>query len=64
LVAGDEQQMERHLNAVRNDADLRRSLVENGLAAIRSRHSCAHRAEQLLAILATYGAGAPMEMSA
>jgi spore maturation protein CgeB len=56
--------MERHLNAVRNDPDLRRSLVENGLAAIRSRHSCAHRAEQLLAILATYGAGAPMEMSA
>ena len=64
LVAGDERQMERHLNAVRHDPDLRRSLIENGLAAIRGRHSCAHRAEQLLAILATYGAGAPMEMSA
>jgi spore maturation protein CgeB len=56
--------MERHLKAVCNDADLRRSLAENGLNAIRSRHSCSHRAEQLLAILATHRAGAPMEMSA
>jgi spore maturation protein CgeB len=64
LVAEDEAQMERHLNAVRNDPDLRRSLVENGLNAIRSRHSCAHRTDQLLAILATHGAAAPMEMSA
>jgi spore maturation protein CgeB len=64
LVARNEAEMERHLKAVCNDADLRRSLVENGLSAIRSRHSCTHRAEQLLAILATHGAGAPMEMSA
>jgi spore maturation protein CgeB len=64
LVARDEAEMERHLKAVSNDADLRRSLVENGLSAIRSRHSCAHRVDQLLAILATHGAGAPMEMSA
>jgi len=64
LVARDEAEMERHLKAVSNDADLRRSLAENGLSAIRSRHSCAHRVDQLLAILATHGAGAPMEMSA
>ena len=64
LVARDESQMERHLTAVAHDPDLRRSLVENGLSAIRSRHSCAHRAEQLLAILKDYGADAPMEMSA
>ncbi len=64
LVAQDEAEMERHFKAVRSDADLRRSLIENGLNAIRSRHSCAHRAEQLLAILATHGVGAPMEMSA
>ncbi|MEE1655327.1 glycosyltransferase [Microvirga sp. CF3062] len=64
LVARDEAEMERHLTAVRNDAELHRSLVENGLNAIRGRHSCSHRAEQLLAILATHGAGAPMEMSA
>jgi spore maturation protein CgeB len=64
LVARDESEMERHLNAIQHDPDLRRSLVESGLAAIRDRHSCAHRAEQLLAILETYGTTAPMEMSA
>lgn len=64
LVARDEGEMRRHLTAIRQDADLRRSLVANGLAAIRSRHSCTHRAEQLLTILETYGAAVPMEMSA
>jgi len=63
LVARDESEMERHLAVIRRDPDLRRSLVENGLAAIRDRHSCAHRAEQLLTILETYGAAAPMEMT-
>jgi spore maturation protein CgeB len=64
LVAQDEGQMERHLKAIRHDPDLRRSLVENGLAAIRNGHSCAHRVDQLLAILATHGVVAPMEMTA
>jgi spore maturation protein CgeB len=64
LVAQDEAQMERHLDAIRHDPDLRKSLVENGLATIRSRHSCAHRVDQLLAILATHGVKAPTEMSA
>jgi len=64
LVAQDEGQMERHMTAILNDSDLRRSLVENGLEAIRSRHSCSHRADQLLAILASHGAPVPMEMSA
>ena len=64
LVAENEDQMERHLNAIRHDADLRRALVENGLAAIRSRHSCAHRVDQLLAILAMHGAATTMEMLA
>jgi spore maturation protein CgeB len=64
LVAQDEAQMERHMKAVINDLDLRRSLVENGLGAIRNRHSCAHRADQLLAILANHGTSTPMEISA
>jgi spore maturation protein CgeB len=64
LVAQDEAQMERHLIAVRNDPELREALVKNGLAAIRSRHSCSHRVDQLLAILATHGTAAPMEMTA
>jgi spore maturation protein CgeB len=64
LVARNEGQMERHLAAIRSDPDLRRSLVDNGLSAIRSRHSCAHRVDQLLDILATHGAAVPMEMPA
>jgi len=64
LVARTESEMERHLRALRDDADLRRSLVANGLAAIRSRHSCAHRADELLTTLAKLGAAAPMEMTA
>lgn len=64
LVARDGDEMERHLKAIRDDAGLRQSLVENGLAAIRSRHSCAHRADELLAILTRLDAIAPLEMSA
>jgi spore maturation protein CgeB len=64
LVAETEADMERHLRALKSDPDLRRSLAENGLAAIRSRHSCAHRAEQLLAILDRLGASAPAEIPA
>jgi spore maturation protein CgeB len=65
LVARDEAEMERHLVALKGDPDLRRALVANGLSAIRSRHTCAHRVDQLLAILTTLGApSAPLEMSA
>ena len=64
LVARDGAEMERHLRTLANDPDLRRSLVRNGLSAIRSRHSCAHRVNQLLAILKTLGVDAPEEMSA
>jgi spore maturation protein CgeB len=56
--------MERHMKAVLNDPNLRSALIENGLKAIRSRHSCAHRADQLLAILANHGASTPMEIPA
>lgn len=52
LVARDGAEMARHLRAVRDDADLRASLVAHGLETIRARHSCAHRADQLLAIAA------------
>ena len=64
LVARDEAQMEHHLRALSQDAGLRRALVENGLAAIRSRHSCAHRVDQLLAILRSLGAAASLELTA
>jgi spore maturation protein CgeB len=64
LVVQDEAQMERHLIALKNDPELRAALVTNGLTAIRSRHSCSHRVDQLLAILAAHGAPASMEMTA
>jgi spore maturation protein CgeB len=60
LVARDEAEMERHLRAVQNDPDLRRGLVESGLATIHGRHSCAHRVDQLLAILTRFGTGTPV----
>ncbi len=61
LFARDGAEMTRHLTALKNDPDLRRTLVANGLEAVRSRHSCAHRADQLLAILATLGVSTPLE---
>lgn len=52
LVARDGAEMTRHLRALASDPELRRSLAEHGLATIRARHSCAHRAEELLGIVA------------
>lgn len=51
LVARTEAEMTRHLAALREDAGLRAALAASGLAAIRARHSCTHRARELLAII-------------
>jgi spore maturation protein CgeB len=51
LVAGDPSQMRTHLAALCADDDLRRSLIEHGLATIRRRHTCAHRVDELMAIV-------------
>ncbi|MFC7734672.1 glycosyltransferase [Roseomonas sp. GCM10028921] len=56
LTARDEAEMVRHMAALRDDPALRQALVESGLEAIRARHSCAHRAEELLGILDRLGA--------
>jgi spore maturation protein CgeB len=64
LVAYDRLEMEHHLRAIREDAGLRRDLVASGLATVRARHSCAHRADELVAILARLDAIAPLELSA
>ncbi|WP_129790740.1 glycosyltransferase [Sphingosinicella sp. CPCC 101087] len=50
LVAPDGAAMTRHLRALAADADLRRSLAAHGLETIRARHSCAHRAAELVSI--------------
>jgi spore maturation protein CgeB len=52
LVALDGPEMTRHLASLREDEALRAELATNGLAAIRARHTCGHRAEELLAIAA------------
>ncbi|WP_374944992.1 glycosyltransferase [Sphingomonas sp.] len=39
------------LRDVREDRDLRAALVASGLETIRTRHTCSHRADELLAIL-------------
>ena len=53
LVARDGAEMTRHLTALGNDPALRASLAAHGLETIRARHTCDHRAEELLAIAAT-----------
>jgi spore maturation protein CgeB len=50
LFARDGAEMASHLHAVLSDPELARSLARCGLDTIRSRHSCAHRVDELLAI--------------
>jgi spore maturation protein CgeB len=50
LVAAHGGQVTKALRTVAHDADLRASLIASGLNTIRARHTCRHRAEQLLAI--------------
>jgi spore maturation protein CgeB len=53
LLASDGAAMEKHLRALKDDAELRRELAANGLDTIRARHTCAHRAKELLSIVAS-----------
>jgi len=50
LVARDGAEMEKHLRAVLCDPGLAGDLIAHGIRTIRSRHTCAHRVEELLAI--------------
>ena len=52
LTARDGAEMTQRLHAVANDPDLRAALAERGLETIRARHTCAHRVDELLAIVA------------
>ena len=51
LVARDGREMREQLRAVLNAPSLADALVRNGLHTIRSRHTCAHRVQELLAIV-------------
>ncbi|HEY0053546.1 MAG TPA: glycosyltransferase, partial [Caulobacteraceae bacterium] len=58
LVAEDGAAMFRQMCRLRDDADLRAALVASGLETIRARHTCAHRVDELLAIVARLNTGA------
>ena len=47
-MSRDGAEMTRQLRALSCDAGLRASLVRSGLERIAERHTCAHRAEELL----------------
>lgn len=53
LVAQDGDAMTRHLTDLKNDPALRRAVVASGLETILARHTCAHRVDELLAIVAS-----------
>ncbi|PCD03499.1 glycosyltransferase [Sphingomonas spermidinifaciens] len=53
LFAADGVEMARHLKALAADPAMRAEFAAHGLATIRARHSCDHRADELLAIAAT-----------
>ncbi len=50
LMAPDGPGMQARLRDVLRDAALARSLISNGLETIRSRHTCAHRVDELMSI--------------
>jgi spore maturation protein CgeB len=52
LVARDGAEMTGHLLALKRDPGLRAHLVRSGLETILSHHTCAHRADELLAVAA------------
>jgi len=52
LFARNAEAMTRAMRAIRDDPELRASLARSGLETIRARHTCAHRAAELLGIVA------------
>jgi spore maturation protein CgeB len=50
LLARDGKEMEQHLKDILNNPELARELAASGLETIRTRHTCAHRVNELLAI--------------
>jgi spore maturation protein CgeB len=59
LAAQDGEAMRRRLRDLRDDPDLRASLARHGLETILARHTCGHRAEALIRILAALDSGSP-----
>jgi spore maturation protein CgeB len=55
LVAHNGSEMQQHLRALREDPPLGAELAAHGLQTIQSRHTCAHRVSELLAICEDLG---------
>lgn len=53
LMAGNGDEMQRHLKSVLEDLPFAAELARNGLETIRKRHTCTHRVNELLAIYET-----------
>ena len=64
LVAKDGAAMTAHLRALAAEPALRAELAAHGLATIRARHTCAHRAAELLAIAGRLAASPAMSQGA
>ncbi|WP_395670576.1 glycosyltransferase [Phenylobacterium sp.] len=56
LFARNSNEMAAHLRTIAADVDLRRDLTRSGLETIRARHTCGHRADELLAIVRSLAA--------
>ena len=52
LLAPSPEAMLSNMATLRDDFALRNSLIRNGLETIRARHTCAHRVDELLAVVA------------
>jgi spore maturation protein CgeB len=55
LVARDGREMQQHLRLLVHDEQAVRALAQHGLETIRTRHTCAHRVDELLSICAQLG---------
>jgi spore maturation protein CgeB len=53
LVARNGEEMKHHLRTLANEPDLRRKLAAHGHRTILSRHTCAHRVDELMEIVAS-----------
>ena len=51
LMVSNGADMAEAMRRVKEDAELRRSIAEKGLETIRARHTCGHRADELLAVV-------------
>jgi len=62
LLARTGAEMGKHMRTLAQDAQLATFLATNGLAAIRERHSCAHRAAELIDIVSRFESHAKLEV--